>query len=123
MHDSAEHGRRVAGVVELAKLHRSVNISFVSGVLRTHGQSCTKFGNSKLTSLYYYFRNRITFSETLLCDETTQMQLCHLCDVCAQSAEGAFGNLMQTSAEDLRRGPAEPESNYRLNKPNAFCVV
>ena len=51
------------------------------------------------------------------------MQLCHLCAVCAQTAEDAFDDLMQTSAEDLRRGTAESESNFHANGPNAFSVV
>ena len=72
---------------------------------------------------YYSCRNHITFCETLLCPENAQMQLCHLCAVCAQTAEGAFYDLRQTSADNLRRGTAEIESNFHVNESNALCAV
>ena len=72
---------------------------------------------------YYCFRNRITFCETLLCPETDRMQLCHLCPVCAQTKERVFADLMQISAEDLRRGTAKSDSNFYAIGSNALCVV
>ena len=51
---------------------------------------CLKTENAD--SGYYYFRNRITFSETMLCAETAQMQLCHLSAVCTQTTQNAFGS-------------------------------
>jgi len=76
-----------------------------------------------LKHCYYYFRNRITFSETLLSLETAQMQLCHSCALCARTAVNAFGDLVQNSANDLRRRTAESYSNFHGNGPNAFSVV
>ena len=51
------------------------------------------------------------------------MHLCHLCAVCSQTTEGAFDDLTQTSAEDLRRRTAEPDFNFHVRVPNAFSAV